>query len=464
MFKAPLLDIPQKLPFENDKLQRESVANGLTDIILNTGEPFVLAIDAEWGAGKTTFIKMWRQDLMNKKFPVVYFNAWENDFLFDPLVSFVSAIVTDIDIEKTLKGSAVAKANEYLKGIKDIGKRILSSTSMELIALAEKGSFGTNIVSSVMNDPGKDIYKLISSQRNEMNSFRIYLNDFVGALNSNKKVSKPIIFFIDELDRCKPTYTILLLERLKHFFNVEGIFFVLSLDKLQLSHSIKAVYGNEFDANKYLKRFFDLEFSLPTPDFSGHRELVSYYLTIHGVDSVFDAASVRYIDCNRDLAIDLFCHLIRIFDFKIRDLEKIITRLTVVLRSISPGMPIFMLYLILLMFYREFDKNAYLDYVADKGDSERAFYELVFDRNSSVGFDIQKIEVMWKTEAYISYGNKLYSKITTQLGNRDEGGRIGRERSITEVMIAIVTKKIQKHETLVSYLNSKLMTLEQFDV
>jgi hypothetical protein len=74
-----------------------------------------------------------------------------------------------------------------------------------------------------------------------------------------------MFIFIDELDRCRPTYSIAMLERIKHLFDVDGVVFVLATDATQLSHSIKAVYGSEFDSKRYLQRFFSRTYKLPTP-------------------------------------------------------------------------------------------------------------------------------------------------------------------------------------------------------
>jgi hypothetical protein len=84
--------------------------------------------------------------------------------------------------------------------------------------------------------------------------------------DSEGKLEKPMFVFIDELDRCRPTYAIELLETVKHLFDIPGLIFVIATDTEQLQHSIKAVYGEGFDSNKYLYRFFDRTFTLKQPD------------------------------------------------------------------------------------------------------------------------------------------------------------------------------------------------------
>ncbi|TOL41491.1 hypothetical protein CGH98_24085, partial [Vibrio parahaemolyticus] len=68
--------------------------------------------------------------------------------------------------------------------------------------------------------------------------------------------------FIDELDRCRPSYAVEMLEVIKHFFELDNVVFVVATDTEQLQHAVKAVYGQLFDAQLYLGRFFRRRFSL----------------------------------------------------------------------------------------------------------------------------------------------------------------------------------------------------------
>src|SRR6188768_3165342 len=86
------LDIPQDNPFQNCKLKRGKYAEILTNIVASYSDGFVLSVNNEWGAGKTTFVKMWRQLLENKDFRTLYFNAWENDFDSNPLVAIMAEL------------------------------------------------------------------------------------------------------------------------------------------------------------------------------------------------------------------------------------------------------------------------------------------------------------------------------------------------------------------------------------
>jgi hypothetical protein len=100
-----------------------------------------------------------------------------------------------------------------------------------------------------------------------MMHFRRELTELVSVLRRKTvdKGSKPIVFVIDELDRCRPPFAVELLEKIKHLFSVDGLIFVLAIDRQQLSEAVRCLYGQGLDADNYLRRFIDLEYRLPAP-------------------------------------------------------------------------------------------------------------------------------------------------------------------------------------------------------
>ncbi|WP_249365868.1 P-loop NTPase fold protein [Pseudoalteromonas sp. NEC-BIFX-2020_002] len=95
-----------------------------------------------------------------------------------------------------------------------------------------------------------------------------------------KELSFPAFILIDELDRCRPSYAIEMLETIKHIFDIPGVVFVVATDTEQLQHVVKSVYGVGFDARLYLGRFFNSRFSLKSPNLSN-------FLDVHCDSYVF---------------------------------------------------------------------------------------------------------------------------------------------------------------------------------
>ena len=89
--------IPKDDPFEHDRLGRKESAKLLTRIVSRIEGPCVVALDAPWGYGKTTFLTMWEQWLRQQEFPVVAFNAWETDFTNHPLLALSSELTKELE-------------------------------------------------------------------------------------------------------------------------------------------------------------------------------------------------------------------------------------------------------------------------------------------------------------------------------------------------------------------------------
>ena len=111
------VEIPHDDPFRCDLLDRKVPAEFLTQLVDSIDGPCVMAIDAPWGAGKTTFLKMWSRHLRNNGFPVVEFNAWETDHAADPFVALVSELKEGLSefAEGSLKVQIETTANAALQ-------------------------------------------------------------------------------------------------------------------------------------------------------------------------------------------------------------------------------------------------------------------------------------------------------------------------------------------------------------
>lgn len=333
--------------WEGDLLNSQVIANYLTDYLTSRyqtkkdEEGFVLAINAEWGFGKTFLLERWQRELSSKNYPVVYFDAWKNDFTPEPLIAFISEL--DSSLSEFLTSSENAKS--YFREFLDSAKRILVPTLKVALSAGAKHILGAGInqlsetysdssedevksddesVQKEIADIKKSLEKVVENALKEhkntkaaITHFKTKLDLLIDFLEKDPKVKLPLLIFIDELDRCRPDYAIELLEGIKHLFGVKGIYFVIATNISQLSESIKAVYGNGFDGARYLKRFFDQEYSLPEPnnfDFAKYlfsqitlpagRELTSYVAWFVPEPPNFDhlpflfAKYTDYFDCS----------------------------------------------------------------------------------------------------------------------------------------------------------------------
>lgn len=227
---------------------------------------YSIALNGDWGTGKTFFIKQVKlildtynpisrlseytrkevKSLEQKDFnypanyTTVYYDAWANDSHVDPILSLIYATISSNQSDYTIDRQ------------KDIGNAAAA------IADAITGRDISNALKSLS---GTDQLSLIK----EKESIKKLVKDFIDALINEH--GDRLVIFIDELDRCKPDYALSLMERIKHFFDDERVTFVFAVNLSQLQHMVKSYYGFAFDATRYLDKFFDIQMTLPHVDY-----------------------------------------------------------------------------------------------------------------------------------------------------------------------------------------------------
>ena len=255
--RLPEIEIPEDNPFLYDKLKREPCANTLLSILrVYSATGCVVALSGEWGSGKTTFIRMLMQKMENEGGHPLYFNAWENDYVSDPLIALLAGL-------KNLSPQS-SKWNDVITS----GGKIIASIATSAVKTLAKNKLGidSNVIDAGIDEVGKLLKEDIeefSKQKTTFVEFRKALQSYIA---ENTTEYLPVVFFVDELDRCSPHFSVLVLERIKHLFDIPNVVFVLSVNKKQLEYAIQGYYGSvNIDASNYLRRFIDIEYSLPRP-------------------------------------------------------------------------------------------------------------------------------------------------------------------------------------------------------
>lgn len=350
------LSVDKDNPFQNCKLNRQQYAEILTNIVANYKDGFVLAVNNRWGTGKTTFIKMWAQYLQNNDFKTIYFNAWENDFENDPLVALISE----------LKHLSNEKNTSLLNKTLTSALPLAKSLGVGLVKQQAEKWIGDEFVKEAVGSFTEEVAKGFKNQLNDylqkkdsIRTFRDNLKKFVKGPSSDEKPQekeKPLVFFIDELDRCRPNYAVEVLEKVKHLFSVKGIVFVLSIDKTQLENAICGFYGSDqIKADEYLRRFIDLEYSIPDPD----PKLFCNYLY-----EVFDFKRVLH-ETDRENFHDKFHVLFSLNSISLREIEKIFAHLKVAI-SIFRDERIYLSLLFILLYFKKFESSFYKEIITRK--------------------------------------------------------------------------------------------------
>lgn len=268
MKKSVLLPTDENLilTIKEDVLDRNAELNSFCHLLSTQNSMNSIALDGRWGSGKTFFVKQCAllinaknslsnidkdiaesilkvvkqsnsfEGLTDNNLLAIYFDAWENDSNEDPVLVLIYRIVQQLDLKTN--GFDLNHLAYVLGTIVDvITDRPIS-----------------NAISSL-----KECDFLYVIHKHE--DLETIIKKFFDEVLFEK--AGQLIIFVDELDRCRPSYAVQLLERIEHYFINERITFVFSVNLEQLQHTIKNFYGNDFDACRYLDRFFDLRLSLP---------------------------------------------------------------------------------------------------------------------------------------------------------------------------------------------------------
>jgi hypothetical protein len=386
--KPAIPQINKEDPFKNCKLNRKQFADALTPILNLNNDGFVLALDNPWGAGKTTFIKMWKESLIKDGNKCIYFNSWENDFENDPLLAILAELKSHVgnpDEFKTLlkKGGILAK-NILPSVIGAIASKYVDT--IEIKELIKK-------VSEAGSEILEEEIETFTNKKAGIEEFREALKTYV-----KNNCDKPLVLFIDELDRCNPHYAVKVLEKVKHFFTVEGIVFVLSIDKVQLCHSIKGYFGSEnMDASEYLRRFIDIEFSLPKPKTIDYCNfLYDYYSFDDFIDTSARKQFVIFKNERKDM-VNFASYLFDSNNVTLRQQEKIFSHSRLTLRSYLPNSFLFPGYFILLIYIKLFKKELF-----EKLSNKGADIQLLIDDLEAI-IDIKKLDIDKDQYRYFTY-------------------------------------------------------------
>ena len=354
--------VPWDDPFRNDLLDRKSAIEGLTRIVGASESPYVISVDAAWGSGKTAFLDMWCQHFENEGFTVVQFNAWETDFATSPFQALSAEITQRLErfsnstveqgmniLKSKVRAAAIAISKSALRGTGELipGGTIVAKTAI-------------GAVESWSEDPISDYQQTRATLR----EFTESIGD-VAETVSRLNGGKPLVVAIDELDRCRPTYAIELIETVKHIFSVENVVFILAINSTALTHSAKSLYGAEFDAERYFRRFFDLQFRLPVPDRRSFAE------TLLKATKLQERIESQHGDTS--MSITLAKSLLRSDSLSLRDSEQAAHRLGLILGMIHDAKPWMEFFALIGLSIMALKPDEYAKFLRGEMTDEQAF-------------------------------------------------------------------------------------------
>lgn len=248
-----------------DVLNREDFITKLISVVELLSENkkgCCFGIDGAWGSGKSFVLEKFEnrikdiqlEQTADNKYFVFHYDCWKYDYYDEPAIAIIAAMLdaTDNELNVLTAGARDVIKKAAWETTKETLKTVASELCKNKIGI-DLVEIATNTVDSTLEEEDSDFDKLYGFKR-ALEETRAGIRKIAD--------NKTVVIVVDELDRCLPTYSIKVLERLHHIFNeLQNVIVIVSMDKKQLEHSIREIYG-EIDVDVYLRKFISFKINL----------------------------------------------------------------------------------------------------------------------------------------------------------------------------------------------------------
>lgn len=300
--------------------------------------PRVIAVDGEWGSGKSWVALELQKMLVDKGGRVAFVDLFRYDHHDDPFAVIASSVLAELKPTAEIRKNFLAAAGAVLKTAAPIAVKAAANKAVEKLGLSEEDL--KKVADATIDGAGElsatAVEKIFSDYAKTQEIQERFVRRFSEATSA---LDGPFVVILDELDRCRPSFALETLERVKHLFGAEKVVFVLFWNVRSIHESIRHTYGTGTDAERYLSKFVALDVKL-APDKQRRRgaEFDAFVRAV-GKSYVHDAADYRFIDNLVDASA--------VLQPSLRDLQKAI-RIWATTKQFFERDPIFIAYFILL--------------------------------------------------------------------------------------------------------------------
>ena len=256
--KTSIIDQPANA--NADKLGMEAYADALTAFISEAEAPLTIALQGEWGSGKTSLMNALHSSLVEKSgapFLGVWINTWQYALMANPEEAIQSILLGIIgQLAPAATTSAEARGALFRK-LARVGGGVVS----DIVKKCSGVDFEKNL--KALSDAGAVPAKSgVEELKEELSS---NVKKSLAAAPGDKR---GFLFFIDDLDRIDPPVAVQILELLKNIFDLDHCIFVLAIDYGVVVKGLKPKFGamtpeNEREFRSFFDKIIQLPFSMP---------------------------------------------------------------------------------------------------------------------------------------------------------------------------------------------------------
>ena len=340
----------------HDEFNRKPIAENIIRLLTSDIDLSPMVIDGGWGTGKTEFcqklIRLIQQQ--HPDYQPVYIDAFRSDHSGEPLLALLAEIIKactpeDTDGQPSEKRKSItrvfSKAAKFgIKTVLNAGFRYFFKQGMDELVdeFRQDGSNEQevkNAAETVTDVAAKITDYTIDATVEALLKEQIEAEKNLETLKACLKelaADKPIILFIDELDRCRPDYAVDMLEVIKHVFDIENVKVVLVTNTKQLRAAINHRYGVEVDAQKYLDKFLKYSFALPEKVVA-QTEQDRVWVSIHHFEQLIKGRDIGGVLFSGYRVMECINEMIKRNNLSLRETERLV-RFLEIYHSLSHGL------------------------------------------------------------------------------------------------------------------------------
>jgi predicted KAP-like P-loop ATPase len=273
---------------EVDFLNCEAISGTVVELLNdNRNRALTVGIHGDWGAGKSSILKMIECDLAKEpRVAVLWFNGWTFEGFEDAKTVLIESTITEVCRLQT--GGAK---------VKKIGKKLLKRVNW--LKLAKRGSgvafnILTGLPSADQLETAVGALRNLSQSAQNINPEEIpgkidQISGYLNPADENESIPETIhafreefralldeakidqlVILIDDLDRCLPETAIETLEAIRLFLFVPKTAFVIGADEAMIEYAVRQHFpdlpvasGPIPYARNYLEKLVQIPFRIP---------------------------------------------------------------------------------------------------------------------------------------------------------------------------------------------------------
>lgn len=240
-----LKDVPIARSAE-EALGLTNYAEVLKEFVARCDTPITVALQGDWGSGKTSLMNLIKEKLdedKSQRYRTVWFNTWQYA-QFDSSDTLALSMMSYFVDSLAPSGSSAAKAAKSLLNVARAlvvgGASVIgqADTVKTVITEAQEGTAGVD-PSRALTDLKARIKKIVK-----------------------ETVEDNVVVFIDDIDRLVPVKAIELLEAIKIFLDIDRCVYVIACDYSVVVTGLKEKFGVD-EGGLQGKSFFDKIIQVP---------------------------------------------------------------------------------------------------------------------------------------------------------------------------------------------------------